>query len=132
MRLFGAKERGPGPNLLTMTPLRNLEWETGTDGRAILLVPKFRNRLVVRWFVPMLARPVIRVSLDEHGTYVWSRCDGTTPVADIGRAMAEHFGEPVDAVYERIGRFLAVLARDTFVHLDPPPAAPRGPGGGPP
>ena len=105
-------------NLFALKPLRNLKWETRDNELIVLLIPKFRNRLAKKWFVPMLARPHIRVKLDAFGSYLWSRCDGNTTVEEIGEQMARKFGEPVESLYDRIGKFVQTLARDKFIRLD--------------
>lgn len=111
------KEQEP-VNLLELKPARNVEWETREGGLVVLLVPKFRNRLVLKWFVPMLAKPKVRVKLDELGSAVWARCDGATTVEKIGEEMAKVSGEPLDAAYQRIGKFIQQLARHEFVVVD--------------
>lgn len=87
------------------------------NGRVTLIVPKFKNKYLVKWFVPLLAKPNIKVKLDALGSFVWSRCDGRTSVGQIGQDMAEAFGEPLDELYDRIGRFISKLANDKFVEL---------------
>jgi len=104
-------------NLLSLKPQRNLLWETAENECVVLLVPKFRNRLVIKWFVPMLAKPNIRVTLDQLGSYCWQHFDGKTTVQEIGERMSHDFSQPVDSMYERIGKFIATLARDRFVLL---------------
>ena len=105
-------------NLLELKPSRNLEWEEGEGGLVVLLVPKFRNRYIVKWFVPMLAKPNVRVKLDTLGSAVWTQCDGETAVAGMGETMAKKFDEPLDSMYERVGKFIQRLARDRFLLLD--------------
>jgi hypothetical protein len=106
-------------NLLTLKPRQNLEWETQPDGKVVLLIPKFTNRLLVKWFVPMLAKPRIRLKLDERGSYVWARCDGNMTVAEIGEQMSATFNEPVETTYERIGKFVSRFVQDKFLVLEP-------------
>ncbi len=105
-------------NLLELKPQRNLQWEAREDDLVTLLIPKFKNKYIVRWFVPMLAKPNFKVKLDKFGSFVWSKCDGNMTVEHIGREMAQQFGEPLESVYERIGKYLAKLARDKFVLLN--------------
>lgn len=105
-------------NLLELKPRRNLEWETPETNLVVLLVPKFRNPLVERWFVPLLARPTLRVKLDPLGSAVWNGCDGKTTILEIGEHVAQEFGEPLEPLYERIGKFVHKLARDQFLLLD--------------
>jgi hypothetical protein len=105
-------------NLLDLKPRRNLDWEAPENNLVVLLVPKFRNPLVERWFVPLLARPMLRVKLDPLGSAVWNRCDGGTSILEIGEHVAREFGEPLEPLYERIGKFIQKLARDQFLLLD--------------
>jgi len=112
-----AKQEEPA-NLLTLKPKRNLEWEKQPDDKVVLLIPKFTNRFLVRWFVPLLAKPRIKLKLDERGSYVWARCDGTMTVADIGEQMSAKFDEPLDTSYERIGKFVSRFVQDKFLVLD--------------
>jgi hypothetical protein len=102
-------------NLLELKPLRNLEWEGREDELVTLIIPKFKNKRIVKWFVPMLAKPNIKLKLDKYGSFVWSRCDGNTPVQKIGEEMSAAFGEPIDTLYERIGKFIGQLQRDKFI-----------------
>lgn len=98
-------------NLLELKPQRIVSWEMEGGDKVVLLVPKFRNRFVVKWFVPMLAKPNIRVKLDDRGSFVWQRCDGETTVQQIGEQMSAAFTEPIEATYERIGKFIHQLVR---------------------
>ncbi|MEK9138860.1 MAG: PqqD family protein [Bacteroidota bacterium] len=111
------KEQRP-LNLLALKPKRNLEWETGQANTVVLVIPKFKNRLLIKWLVPMLAKPNIKVNLDERGSHIWRQCDGNTTVARMGEEMSTKFGEPLDSTYERIGKFVQQLARDKFVVLN--------------
>jgi len=84
----------------------------------VLLVPKFRNKWAVKWFVPMLAKPTVRVKLDERGSFVWQRCDGNTTLESIGEEMSRAFSEPLETTYERLGKFIHQMARSKFLTLD--------------
>ncbi len=111
-------------NLLELRPKRNVPWELKEDGRAVLLVPRFRHPWLRSWLVPLLARPDFRVQLDPLGTSFWKHCDGATPVSEIARRMAGEFGCAAESLWERIGRFVARLQRDDLVLLAPPDADP--------
>jgi len=112
------KNREPA-NLLEMSLTRRFEWEAGPDGRAVVLVPKFRQPLLVRWLLPFLARPNFRVRFDDFGTFVWQRCDGTMPVSQIAEEIAAAFGERAEPLYERLGQFVRRLERDGLVEVTP-------------
>ena len=110
--------RKPEPlNLLDLRPERSAEWETGEDGRVVLLIPKFRNPFMVRWVLPMLSSKVFRVKLDTFGSFVWKACDGSSTVEDLGEHMRREFGESAEPVFERIGTFLRKLEREEFIRI---------------
>ncbi len=107
-------------NLLELRPQRNVEWETAEGGRAVLFVPRFRNRWLRAWLEPVLARPSFRVKLDELGTSFWRYCDGVTPIGEIARRMALELGTDAEPLEDRIGRFVARLEREGLVVFSSP------------
>jgi hypothetical protein len=104
-------------NLLDLKPSRNLEWEDRDNDLVTLIVPKFKRPLFVKYVVPLLAKRVIKVKLDAYGSFVWRKCDGSTPVSTISEEMATKFGTPTEEMYERVGKFVRTLERDKFVVL---------------
>lgn len=114
-----SKEKGSGPvNLLTLKPRRMAEWENGEDDSVAILVPRFGNGRVGRFFSSRLSRPNIRVKLDEHGSYLWKRCDGNTTVADLAQAMQQQFGGELVSWYNRISDYLNTLERGDLLGVD--------------
>jgi Coenzyme PQQ synthesis protein D (PqqD) len=111
-----SSDRAPA-NLLELKPRRNVEWVIEESGRAVLLVPKFRNPLLRSWLLPLLARPEFRVRLDAMGTAFWERCDGSTPVLKIAEEMSARSGSDVEDMIERLCYFLRKLEREDFVDL---------------
>jgi hypothetical protein len=107
-------------NLLDLRPARGARWERGPDGLVTLLVPRFRNRFLVRWLVPMLERPDITVRLDEEGSFVWDRCDGGTTVLAIAEQLQRKIGGDADAVMDRVGRYVQQLVHSSLVTIELP------------
>jgi hypothetical protein len=105
-------------NLWETKPQRLAEWESTAEGAVTVLVPKFRNPFLVKWILPHLAKPYFRVKLDAVGSEIWSRCDGSTPVATIAQGLQAKFGETVEPVGDRIGSFLRQLERGDLVRID--------------
>jgi len=104
-------------NLLEIKPLRNVAWELGEEGRAVLIVPKFRNRLLRKWLLPLFAKPDFRIRLDAYGSLIWQHCDGKTAVSEVGEKLRERFGSSIEPLYERLGQFIAKLEREDLVVL---------------
>jgi len=111
-------EKGSIVDLTGLRLARTLNWETNKDGLVVLLVPKFRNRYLVKWLVPHLAQPNFRVMLDAHGSLVWNCCNGVTTVGEIARKMEQTFGVPIDSLNERVGLFIGKLMRDKFLIIE--------------
>ena len=83
----------------------------------VVLVPKFRNPLVVRWIVPFMKYPNVRVKLDTLGSFVWNMCDGSTTVAQMTERMTVEFGDTATSAQERIRQFLLTLEKSDLVNL---------------
>jgi len=107
-------------NLLDLKPARAVRWERGPDGLATLQVPRFRNRFLVRWVVPLLARPDIAVRLDAEGSFVWDRCDGGTTVVAIAQDLQRKIGGDTDGVMDRVGRFVQKLVHTNLATIELP------------
>ncbi|UCE17755.1 MAG: PqqD family protein [Gemmatimonadota bacterium] len=111
------KENGVALNLLDLTPHRNHRWETDGDNAVVVLVPKFRNRLLVSWLLPRLRSQHFRVKLDAFGSHVWLNCDGSKTVHAIGQSLKKRFGNSVEPVYDRLGVFIKRLQSERFIQL---------------
>lgn len=96
---------------------RELEWEDGPEGRAVLLVPRFRRGPLARWLQPRMKRPHIRVKLDEIGSFAWRHMDGRTRFSQIVDEMREHFGDRIEPAEDRLQRFFVLLYKDKFIKL---------------
>jgi Coenzyme PQQ synthesis protein D (PqqD) len=105
-----------GPNLLDMTPRRDVEWEEDDGGKVTLIRerPRVRGiRSLGRWISFMMAPP--RIRLDEVGSFVWKEMDGGTDVRQLVELAREEFGERAEPVAHRLGQFIRLLKRERFV-----------------
>ncbi|MFA6468192.1 MAG: PqqD family protein [Bacteroidota bacterium] len=105
-------------NLWELMPLRLAKWETTEEGKVVVLVPKFKHPLLVKWVMPVLAKPYFRIKLDDIGSTIWMQCDGKTPVSAIAGALKSKFGEAVEPVEARIHSFLNHLDRGDLLQLE--------------
>ena len=104
-------------NLLELMPAQRTPWETAENGNVVVLVPRFRNEFLVRWLMPRLRSPHMRVKLDALGSFVWKQCDGKTTVAAIAERMEAAFGGSTESVLDRIRTFLLTLEKSDLVNL---------------
>lgn len=92
-------------------PAQNREWLENDEGQVVLLIPKFGAHRLGRWLMSRMKEPNYRVKLDEVGSFVWRRCDGANTVDEIGKQLAEQFGDKVAPVRERLDIFFKQLSR---------------------
>jgi hypothetical protein len=118
--VFNKKKR---KNMLVMKPILRegyrLEPSPGEEKRLTLVVPRtgWLERLSVRW----LGQPeAIRVRLDELGSFVLSRCDGTHTVQDLADALEQAFGSEAEPVLPRLVQFLKILDANGWIRMTPP------------
>jgi hypothetical protein len=109
----------PPANLFALRPRRRARYDLGADGLVTVLVPKFTNRLAVRWIVPLLARPDVAIRLDAEGSFVWDGCDGATTVLQIADRLHAKSGGDLADIRDRVAGFVQRLARDRLVTLEP-------------
>lgn len=76
-----------------------------------MLIPKFGQHFFGRWMLARMQKPTYRLTLDEIGSFIWERCDGTHTIEQIGNEMAAKFGDRIEPVFERLGLFFQRLAR---------------------
>lgn len=118
--MFNKKKR---KNMLFMKPILregcHLKPPSGEKKSLTLVVPRtgWLERLSVRW----LGQPeAIRVQLDELGSFVLSRCDGTRTVQDLANALAREFGSRAEPVLPRLVQFLNILDANGWINMIPP------------
>lgn len=115
----GAPDRGREPlgdvNLLDLTPVREAEWKD-VDGWVVLERPPPSRGglrgLGDRLSFAMAAR---RIRLDDLGSVSWMCFDGETTVGEACAVLRERFGDPIEPVEERLGRFVRYLHQDGFL-----------------
>ncbi len=96
---------------LDLHPKWNRDWEEMEDGQIVVLVPKFGDHPLGRWLMARLAKPYLRLKLDEVGSFVWQRCNGMNSVRDIAADLERRFGEKVHPTEDRLILFLRQLHR---------------------
>jgi hypothetical protein len=110
----------PDPTLDHLLPIRHHAWVAREGELVTVLVPKFTSRFARRWFVPLLAKPDLRVHLDAVGSFVWDQCDGTATIREIGARVAARFGGDTDARREDVIRFVRKLVREESLSFQQP------------
>lgn len=82
---------------------------TDNDGIVTIHIPKFKNKFLVKYLVPRLKKPEIKLKLDAFGSQVFREMDGEKRVSDIVNSLREVFGEKVEPAEDRLSKFILNL-----------------------
>ncbi len=104
-------------NYLDLTPVRIYQHVEKPDGLIDVLVPKFKNKLMVR-LTTRVKNPYIKANLDAFGTETWLQMDGNNTVARIAGKLTEKFGEEIQPVNDRLTKFLTQLYTYGFISFN--------------
>ena len=75
-KIFKKKKINCSINYLELTPKRVYNYEVESSGKISVLVPKFKNKLLVNFLAPRLKAPYIKAKLDDFGSLTWIEMDG--------------------------------------------------------
>lgn len=106
-------------NFLELIPVikEGQDWKIKEDGCVQILIP--REGLVdklVRLFVK--TPKVMKIDLDDVGSYVWKSIDGKRNIGEIGDILKAEFGEKAEPLYERLGTYINILRNNKFITLE--------------
>lgn len=115
MRAVGSKSGLENVNLLGVSPVRAAEWSE-VGGRVVVELPPARRS----WLQAPLERLGVlltapRIRLDDRGSFVWKRLDGSQTVAELAVQLRARFGEAVEPAEERLGELVRQLRRARLV-----------------
>ena len=114
-KIFKKKKINCSINYLELTPKRVYNYEVESSGKISVLVPKFKNKLLVNFLAPRLKAPYIKAKLDDFGSLTWIEMDGTKNVESISQLLTDKFGDKVQPVNERLTKFLTQLYQYNFI-----------------
>ena len=116
--MFGKKSI-KNKNLLELVPVKLVGSEMKEDGKASLLIPRFKSKFLLN-FLPKNKSPFVKINLDDFGTGFWNIADNQKTVEQIGVELKEKFGDAIEPVYERLNIFISQLRRQGFMELKDP------------
>jgi hypothetical protein len=102
-------------NLLDLVPRRTVEHEIDEARLVTVLMPRFGNRFLQRWFTPKFRSTYIKIKLDEIGSEVWLLCDGARTIGEIAALMKERFNERIEPCNDRLAVFFRQLEQAHFI-----------------
>lgn len=102
-------------NYLELTPIRSYSHILEDENKVSVLVPRFTNKILVKYLVPRLKSPDIKVKLDKFGSAAWLKADGSKNVQNICDELFNEFGEEINPVVERVTKFYSQLYQYQFI-----------------
>ncbi len=102
-------------NYLELTPIRSYNHILEDENKVSVLVPRFTNKILVKYLVPRLKSPDIKVKLDKFGSAAWLKADGSKNVQMICDELFNEFGEEINPVVERVTKFYSQLYQYQFI-----------------
>ena len=110
-------EKSRSGNYLDKKPVRNgkLRW-SDEDGKITLEIEN--TGVWNRIFQKLLKKPrVTYIHLDEMGSFIWPLLDGDKDISEIGKAVANQFGDKANPLYERLAKYFRILESYNFITL---------------
>ena len=107
--------QGSDVDFIKLRPKWNRQWEYSEDKLTVILIPKFGDHRLGKWFMSRMNRPHYRLKLDEIGSYVWEQCNGKDSVQNIGEKLSKKFGTHVEPVYDRLRLFFQSLEKSKSI-----------------
>lgn len=103
-------------NFLDQIPTVNKEWKFLKDGMVEIKVENkgFYNTLAQKLY----KKPRFSyIKLDAYGSFVWQQIDGKKTIYEIGQLLASEHEGAADSLYERLAKYIGILARNKYVVL---------------
>ncbi len=102
-------------NTLDLTPIRNYSEVSNDDDLVTVIIPKFKNKVVVKLISPKLKSDHFKVKLDKFGSAVWLNINGKHKVDQIIKLVKKKFGDEIQEETERITKYISQLYSQGFI-----------------
>ena len=102
-------------NYLALRPITRHNHETDENNNVCVIVPKFKNKLFVKFLVPPGKSPHFRIKLDALGSAVWLCINGKRSVDEICKVLTEQLGDKIHPAEDRVTKFLSLLYKQGFI-----------------
>lgn len=102
-------------NSSELTPVKLHSEEVTNENLVIVIKPRFKNSLAVKYILPQLKNKFFKIKLDKFGSFIWLNMDGSNTIKDIINRSKKEFGEEIQPADERINKFLLQLFENKLV-----------------
>lgn len=116
MKIFESRKINTSVNLLELTPIQQFETQTGENGLALILVPRFKNKFLIKYLLPKYKTNHIKVKLDKTGSGVWMLINGTNTVQNIIDQLTQQFPE-IENLEKRLYAYFTTLYENKYINF---------------
>jgi len=102
-------------NTLDLTPIKLYSEEVDKDELVTVIIPKFKNKIVVKLISPKLKSDHFKVKLDKYGSATWLKINSKTKVEQIIKDLKKKFGDEIKEEHERTTKFIFQLYTQGFI-----------------
>lgn len=102
-------------NSSELTPVKLHSEEVTKENLVIVIKPKFKNSLAIKYILPQLKDKFFKIKLDRFGSFIWLNMDGSNTIKDIINRSTKEFGEEIQPADERINKFLLQLFENKLI-----------------
>ncbi|RPI64620.1 MAG: PqqD family protein [Ignavibacteriales bacterium] len=102
-------------NTLDLTPIKLYSEEVDKDELVTVIIPKFKNKIVVKLISPKLKSDHFKVKLDKFGSATWLKINSKTKVEQIIKDLKKKFGDEIKEEHERTTKFIFQLYTQGFI-----------------
>ncbi len=115
MNFYDRRKVLKGTSFLDLTPVKIRKEKTEENGLITILVEKFENNFLRNFMLPKSKSPEIKINLDEFGSEAWKLIDGSSKVSKIAVELTTKFGDKIQPIDERLGRFYTQLYEQRLI-----------------
>ena len=105
-------------NALDLVPLPLVRHELTSEGFVKLIIPRFKNKILIQLFTGNRLSPEFKISLDETGSQVWMLIDGEKSAGEIAVELLKIFenkGLKLDSPEERVVAFISRIYQEDYI-----------------
>ena len=105
-------------NALDLVPIPLVRHELTSEGLVKLIIPRFKNKILIQLFTGNRRSPEFKISLDEIGSHVWMLIDGEKSAGEIAVELLKIFenkGLKLDSPEERVVAFISRLYQEDYI-----------------
>ncbi len=118
MNFFERRKKLKSANYLELTPVHLMKYDSDENNFVTIYIPKFNSQFSLKYIMPRLKNPYIKLKLDELGSAAWLEIDGKKKVMEIADILIKKFGQKVQPVEERLTKFLTQLYEQRLITFE--------------